>query len=121
MIERLTFVYDADGTLTGELRYWFGTLVGAVEHCSLCDITHSRWRKRPDFRQCAERIGIPITYLHRDDLDAAARDSVGPLPAVVGHRGDDTVVLLGPDDLAALGGDVSSFELELRDRLARLD
>ena len=46
VIDRLTFVYDADGTLVGELRYWFGTLFGA-SHCSLCDITHSRWRRRP--------------------------------------------------------------------------
>lgn len=117
MVDRLTFVYDADGTLVGELRYWFGTLVGA-EHCSLCDITHSRWRKRPDFRECADRLGVPITFLHRDDLDDELRAAAGDLPVVLGHSGSHTRVLLDRRELADLDGDVVRFETALRQRLA---
>lgn len=119
MFDRLTFVYDADGTLTGELRYWFGTLVGAVEHCSLCDITHSRWGKRSDFARCAERIEVPISYLHRNDLDDTTRRLAGQLPVVLGHRGHDTHVLLTAADLASLDGDVEAFERALNDAIAR--
>ena len=116
-VDRLTFVYDADGTLAGELRYWFGTLFGA-DHCSLCDVTHTRWGRRREFRRCADRIGLPIDYLHRNDLDDTARDAAGPLPVVLGHCGSDTFVLLGPEVLTTVSGDVAAFESALRTALA---
>lgn len=112
-VDRLTFVYDADGTLAGEVKYWFGTLLGGA-HCSLCDLTHSRWGKRKDFGECAARLGLPITYLHRDDLDAVLHAVAPSLPAVIGHAGTHAAVLLGPDELADLHGDLDAFELRLR-------
>lgn len=117
-MDRLTFVYDADGSLVGELRYWFGTLFGA-EHCSLCDLTHHRWGRRKDFAACAERLAVPIEYVHRDDLDERLRAVAGRLPTVLGHRGEEVEVLLGPDELAGLHGDVGAFELVLREAMAR--
>lgn len=117
-VDRLTFVYDADGTLVGEARYWLGTLVRVTPHCSLCDLTHSRWRKRPAFRRCAEQLGIPIEYLHRDDLDDATRAIAGDLPVVLAHRGDEISVLLGRSDLAALDGDVDAFQAAVTTRLS---
>ncbi len=39
-VVRLIGVYDADGTLRGELGYWVGARLGR-RHCSLCDITHA--------------------------------------------------------------------------------
>lgn len=119
-VERLTFVYDADGTLVGELRYWFGTLFGAP-HCSLCDVTHTRWGRRREFRRCAERVGLPIEYLHRDDLPTAERGLAGPLPVVLGHSGGVTEVLMSRDQLADLHGDVATFEARLRAALAARD
>lgn len=119
-VESLTFVYDADGTLAGELRYWFGTLFGAP-HCSLCDVTHTRWGKRRAFRRCADRVGLPIEYLHRDDLSASIRAIAGPLPVVLGHAGGTTEVLLSREELADLHGDVTGFEARLRAALAARD
>jgi hypothetical protein len=119
-IDRLTFVYDADGTVVGELRYWFGTLLGAP-HCTLCDVTHSRWRRKPSFRACADRVGLSIEYLHRDDLDDGLRSLAGPLPVVIGHSGRDQVRLLGPEDLRDLHGDVVSFEAILRSAIAKAE
>ena len=42
-------VYDADGTVTGELRYWFGARVGTA-HCALCDISHGTFRAKSAWR-----------------------------------------------------------------------
>ena len=114
----LTFVYDADGSLIGEARYWFGTLFGA-EHCSLCDLTHSRWGKRRDFTDCAERIGIPIEYLHRDRVPVDIRAVASGWPCVIGHDGDAVREVLGPDDLAACDADLTRFEEALRLTLLR--
>ena len=76
-------VYDADGGVVGELRYVIGHLVGRAE-CSLCDITHGRVRRKAGFDALADRLGVPLTVVHRneraDDLAAATGDA---LPCVV--------------------------------------
>ncbi len=43
-------IYNAAGTLSGELRYVFGKLAGTTS-CSLCDITHTWTGKKPVFDQ----------------------------------------------------------------------
>lgn len=113
-IERLTFIYDADGTIAGEVRYWFGSLVGAT-HCSLCDITHNKIKKRSAFVDCAERLALPIEYLHRDGLTAnLAKLTAGKLPCVVGHEPEGDKILLQRAELEALKGDIARFETQLR-------
>ena len=117
-IERLTFIYDADGSLAGELKYWFGSLVGSA-HCALCDITHNKVRKRAAFVHCANRLAIPIDYLHRDQLSTTLRVlTMNNLPCVVGHAELGDVILIGRDELESLGGDLTKFENHLQDRLS---
>ena len=116
-ISEIIFVYDADGSIVGEVRYWVGTLFGA-EHCSLCDVTHTRWGRRREFVECADRIGIPITYLHRDSVPADVRAVASGWPCVIGRFDDEVRVLLGPPELAAVAGDVEGFESSLRSALS---
>jgi hypothetical protein len=118
-IERLVFVYDADGTLAGELRYWFGTLFGA-EHCSLCDLTHTRWGRRGDFARCAEALGLPIDYFHRNDVPPQVAAVTPAWPAVVGvDSSGGTHLLLGRELLADVHGDMAAFERLLRNALVQ--
>ena len=117
-IQRLTFIYDADGSLAGEAKYWLGSLFGAT-HCALCDVTHTKVGKRPSFKACASRLGLPITYLHRDQLGAVlAVLTANQLPCVVGHCEENDVILLSKHELELLDGDVGRFETGLRDAIA---
>ena len=117
-IERLTFIYDADGSLVGELKYWLGSWVGAT-HCALCDITHHKFGKRRAFTDCAGRLGIAIEYLHRDQLTPElVALTLGSLPCVVGHSADGDMILLAGEQLEALSGDVNGFDAALRAALA---
>ena len=59
-------VYNADASVWGEVSYWFGARIG-VRHCSLCDVTHGLFRKRADWVQCTESLGVAFTTYHRDD------------------------------------------------------
>jgi hypothetical protein len=89
-IVALTGVYDADGTLVGELRYWFGARLGRA-HCALCDITHGSVRERPEWRECRDDLSVPFATVHRDEQSAAvAAATAGDYPAVVATLDDGT-------------------------------
>lgn len=101
-IESLTGVYDADGTLVGELRYWIGARVGRA-HCALCDITHGSVRERPEWRACRDGLAVPFETVHRDEQSpAVAGATAGSYPAVVATLEDGTALrLLDAEDLEA--------------------
>ena len=103
-IRRLVGVYDADGTLRGELTYWVGARLGRA-HCSLCDITHGLFRERADWIEC--RAGLPVTFdtYHRDDQPDHVRTATGDTARVVVAETDaGVVVLLDPDELERCDG-----------------
>jgi hypothetical protein len=111
--ERLVGVYDADGTVRGELAYLIGRTRGTA-HCALCDITHGRIRRRADFDDACAGLLLPLELCHRDEVDetvGAAAD--GRYPCVVGVGASGARVIMDRDDLEACAGDPA----ELVDRL----
>jgi hypothetical protein len=108
-------IYNADGGVVGEIRYLFGHLFGSAE-CSLCDITHSTVRRKPEWDRMVARMSVPVVVLHRDELDDGLESAVQgiPLPVVVARRADGSVsVALTADRLSRLGGSVEEFERAL--------
>lgn len=100
-ITKIVGVYNADGTLRGELAYLAGKLRGTA-HCGLCDITHSTVRRRPEWNACAATLPVPFETYHRDDQPDAARPHTdGCLPAVLAETEHGFTVLLGPAELDA--------------------
>ena len=67
-VTELVGVYDADGGLLGEAAYVWGKLRG-TRHCSLCDITHSPWRRKPAWDAMAGELSVPIGLVHRNELE----------------------------------------------------
>jgi len=103
-ILELVGVYDAAGTLRGELSYWIGARLGRA-HCSLCDITHGLVRERADWVSCRGGLPVPFQTFHRDDQPEDVRASAGGVvPIVAARTADGVVVLVGPDELDACGG-----------------
>ena len=103
-ISRLVGVYDAEGTLRGELTYFVGARLGRA-HCSLCDITHGLLRERSVLRACRAGLPVPFATSHRDDQPDPVRDAVaGRAPVVVAETDRGVVLLLGPEQLDACGG-----------------
>jgi hypothetical protein len=104
VIRRLIGVYNAEGTLRGELSYWVGRRFGRA-HCSLCDITHGSVRERRDWQRSRRELSVPFDTYHRDDQPDAVRGATGDLaPAVLAETDDGCTVLLGADDLDACDG-----------------
>ena len=105
----LVGVYDADGTFAGEVRYWLGARIGRA-HCSLCEITHGLFREKPEWRKYLDSMNVEFVTFHRNDAPRDVLDVCDhQLPAVVARTVNGVVVVLGPGDLEALGGDVPSF------------
>ena len=103
-IVRLIGVYDADGSVRGELAYWIGARLGKA-HCSLCDITHGLVRLRPEWRRRRADLAAPFDTYHRDDQPDAVRIATADAaPAVIAETPHGLVALLGPEDLDRCAG-----------------
>lgn len=103
-ITELIGVYDAKGTITGELAYWVGARLGRA-HCALCDITHGLLREKSEWRSCRAGLPIPFATVHLDEQspDLAAL-TAGTVPCVAARTATDLRILLGPADLSACAG-----------------
>lgn len=111
-----TGVYDADGTLSGELSYWIGAHVTGSRHCALCEITHGTFTEKARWRELAAGLPVPFEAVHLDERapDVAAVTE-GKGACVVAARADGSLeVVLEAVDLDAMGGDPDRLAGALR-------
>lgn len=119
-VSELIGVYDADGSVVGEIRYWVGARLGR-SHCSLCDITHGTFRERSEWRAFRELLPVEFTTWHRDDAPAGVIGACGAnFPVVLARVDAEIMVLLDETALEGLGGDVDQLAAAIADRCAEL-
>jgi hypothetical protein len=117
-IVRLVGVYNANGTLGGELAYFVGARLGRT-HCALCDITHGLVSERPAWKACRAALAVPFDTYHRNDQpDEVAAVSGGVAPVVSVETIDGMSGLLGPDELQACAGSIDRFSQAMHDAVA---
>ena len=111
-------IYNADGSIAGELGYLSGKLRGAAQ-CALCDLSHG-WNPigRKSWRQGKDGL-CGLIWLHRDEQPEPLKAfTEGQLPAVVMEDETGLHILMDADSLAQCAGDFSHFEKEF---LARVE
>ena len=108
-IRRLVGVYNANGSVRGEVAYFIGARLGRT-HCALCDITHGLVLERAAWKACRGNLPTPFDTYHRndqpDDVRAAHDDHV---PVVLAETDNGFIVLLGPDELSACSGSIEQL------------
>ena len=115
-------VYKADGGLIGELSYFFGHLIG-VRQCSLCDITHSPFKKKGEFKRLESSLSrefdLDFRLVHMNErTDKELSASAGREPCVLlSHEDGSISMFLDFQELKAADGSVKSFEKLIRNRL----
>jgi hypothetical protein len=120
-IERLVFVYNADGSALSLLLDAGKKLLGLGD-CALCDLTHGRTGERAEWKACRVALGVPVDLLHRDELRGALAELVGrALPAVVAITRSGPRCLLGPEDIARCGGSIGDLRGVIHQHAARRD
>jgi hypothetical protein len=117
-VRRLIGVYHADGSLTGELRYVVGKLLGRA-HCALCDITHGSLREKEAWRECRAALPVPFDTVHLDERSPEIRAvTEGRTPCVVAEVDGAMVVVLGAEALDACDGEPGVLVRALETALA---
>jgi hypothetical protein len=120
---RLIGVYNADGGVIGELKYFFGHLIGAAK-CELCDITHSPIRRKASFDKLAGELksdyGLDFALKHLNErTEAETKASAAKEPCVLAEYPDGTLgMFLDRQELRVVDGDVERFAKLVRARLA---
>lgn len=119
-IERLLFVFDADSGILGATADSIRKLL-RIDGCDLCAITHGLVSEKGEMRSCREELGVPVDYLHRDELSPEVRRVAGRLPAVVARTRQGHVLLLDRETIARCRGSVADLRGKLSFHAARLD
>ena len=109
-IDRLLFVFSAD---SGSFNAFLDSAkkLLQIKGCTLCSITHGLAGEKSEWRDCKEEIGVPVDYVHRDEISGELRSVVGDqLPCIVAQTGTDLVLLLAPDVLERCQGSVADLK-----------
>lgn len=59
-------IYNADGTILGEIKYVYMKVSGTGS-CALCDITHTWTGRKASFDQACQRASIRFVLLHTNE------------------------------------------------------
>lgn len=116
-ITRLIGVYDANGTLRGEIAYWIGARLGR-RHCSLCEVTHGLFTAKGEWKRCREGLPVPFDTFHRDDQPDEVRRATGDqAPVVLAETTEGLVVLLDGSGIESAGGDPNRLMQAIEERV----
>lgn len=116
--DRLILVYDGDGGLRAMLLDVIKKAVGR-EDCPLCEIVYSPVGKRKAWVECAARLQVPITEMHRDELPAGWGVQREDLPCVLAQSGGAAPYVLVPRDaIVSCAGDIARLEQTIQSALA---
>lgn len=118
VLSELYVVYDADGTVVGEVMYSIKKWLGKA-HCAACDITHGPHAEKPEFTSFKNGFGVPVYNIHRDEMDVALRRCVnGRLPCVVARiESGEHVFLMGAKELNLCDGSVDELQRQIASNL----
>ncbi len=119
-IRRLVGVYNANGSVSGELVYFIGAGLGRA-HCALCDITYGLVRERAAWNTFRVGLQVPFDLYHRDDQPADTRLATGGnVPVVLAETDDEYVAVLGPAELVSCGGSIEHFAHAIETAVTRV-
>ncbi|MFL2986115.1 MAG: hypothetical protein ACJZ57_02610 [Candidatus Poriferisodalaceae bacterium] len=94
-------LYNADGSLVGELRYARAKLTNSAS-CSLCDLTHG-WNPfgKSSWRTACKETKVQIDLLHRDEALEGQLSAVETLPAIVQFDGHKWIQVMDSEQIAS--------------------
>ena len=108
MIDKLVGIYNANGSIFGELTYLFGKLTGHSD-CALCDITHGPLKQKADFRDAQQALCISFENLHLNELDSEFNAFKASAPCIISIYGSEYSLFITSAELKQCKGDVDQL------------
>lgn len=116
LIRRLVGVYNADGTVRGELGYLLAKARGRAP-CALCDITHGWVRPKIGFLRAISSLPVAFDLVHADAATSEQNAAGGDRrPFVLADTTLGSILLLGPDEIDRCRGEVDTMMAAVRRR-----
>ncbi len=107
-ITKLIGIYDADGGIFGEIKYFAGKIF-SNKHCSLCDITHGS--SKNEWAKCEKRLPIAIDFIHLNERNSAIEEyTKGVTPCVIGKTATGYVTIITKNEMNECKGNAKKFE-----------
>ena len=113
---RVVGIYNAEGSLSGELRYIAKKLIGRGS-CALCDLTHG-WspKMKSSWREACAQSSVEMILLHLDELSAPQRAASSEAPVIIHERDGVWRVLMSAEEIARFSGDAEGLLREIEAR-----
>jgi hypothetical protein len=113
----LVFVYNAESGVFNALADAAHKIFSPRTYaCNLCALTHTALGMRGEWKSFLEGLGVPLEFLHADELRSRYRVEGVPLPAVFERDGASLRVLAGADAINACAtlGELKQLILDAR-------
>ena len=106
---RIIGVYNADGSIFGELQFAINKLIGKTS-CGLFDLTHG-WNPfgKASWKHACSSSNVEIELLHRNELTSEQYEAAGDLPAVIIGNTGEWKKIMSADDILSFSGNASGF------------
>ncbi|HLL74530.1 MAG TPA: hypothetical protein VK421_04645 [Pyrinomonadaceae bacterium] len=115
----LVFVYNADSGVFNALADAAHKIFSPRTYqCNLCALTHSAVGMRKEWKEFLNGLGVPLEFLHADELRARYGAAGVALPAVFKRGGGGLEVLIGADSINVCGT-LDDLKRMILDALAR--
>ena len=115
---QLIGVYNAKGSLLGELTYISKKILG-LTHCALCDLSHG-WspREKASWKRACIQSSLELKLLHLDEINEQQAQALITAPAILVYIDQKWQVIMESEEIEASQGDpqhlFKSLELKLQ-------
>ena len=98
----LVFVYNADSGVFSEIKdYVHKTVSPSTYDCPLCALTYGKTGMRREWKKFLKELGLPVEFVHRDEMAKKYPAVAVPLPAVFMKSGSSLNLILHAGEIAA--------------------
>ena len=109
MSKKFIAIYNANGGILGEIRYFLGKIF-KDKHCELCDITHILAWKKKSWKEFEKLLGCDLQVLHLNDQSSTMKKITdNKTPCILVKKEKSYGILITYQDLASWGSSVSKF------------
>ena len=110
-------IYNANGSLTGEIAYLFKKYFYGLK-CSMCEITHNTFTQKKDWGKKLSQAKFNLQTIHlNEQKNDLYKFTYGNTPCVVGETRNGYKFIFSNTDLKQFNGNIELFFDSLENKI----